>query len=81
MVVPSPFFLSKMPRKKLEKPRKQIGVYIEEELLTRFHNNYENKKAPFGEFTSVLNTILRTYLNELDYTSKLNLLCDQIGDN
>jgi len=59
-----------MVRKRVENPRKQVGVYIEEHLLYRFHSFHEDGKAPYGKFTSVINDLLRTYLSELE--NKIN---------
>lgn len=51
-----------MPRKKLEKPRKRIGIYLEEELIIRFKHHHKE----YGDFTSVINDLLRARLEELD---------------
>lgn len=59
-----------MPRKRSEKPRRRIGVYIEEDLILRFHTHYKKEraleKAQYGDFTQLLNDLLRTHLSELD---------------
>lgn len=52
-----------MPRPKLPGERKRIGIYIEVELVTRFKDHFTN----YGDFTTVINDILRTKLNELDH--------------
>lgn len=49
-------------RKKLEKERKRIGVYVEVELLERFKTHY----TEYGDFTSLINELLLAKLNSLD---------------
>lgn len=54
-----------MSRKIIE-PRKRVGVYIEESLLQRFHSHYELGRAQYGEFTKIINELLKRHLDELD---------------
>jgi len=49
-----------MPRKKLDDVRRRVGVYLDVRLLERFHRLYEN----YGDFTSVMNELLKKHLEE-----------------
>lgn len=55
-----------MSRKKLEKQRKRIGVYIEEELLMRFKEHYDQ----YGDFTQLVNDILKAHLDKVEKYGK-----------
>jgi len=52
-----------MSKKHLEHPRRRIGVYVGEDLLSRFDTHYEGR---YGEFTKIINDLLKHHLNELD---------------
>ena len=54
-----------MSRKRTENPRLRIGVYLDEMLVKRFDAHYEDR---YGEFTRVLNELLKHHLDFLDET-------------
>jgi hypothetical protein len=65
-----------MPRQRVEHPRRRVGVYLEVRLINKFGDHYEGR---YGEFTRVINDLLRNHLNELE--AKKNILSGLKGNS
>lgn len=51
-----------MPRPKMPEPRKRTTIYLREDLLTKFKLHYKDH----GDFSTLLNDLLKVHLQELD---------------
>jgi metal-responsive CopG/Arc/MetJ family transcriptional regulator len=51
-----------MPQKRSLTPKKRTSVLLEEDLIERFHASHSR----FGDFSHVVNDLLKKYLDELD---------------
>lgn len=55
-----------MPRPKMLEPRKRTTIYLRTDLLLRFKHHYKDH----GDFSTLLNDLLRVHLEGLDSGEK-----------
>jgi len=55
-----------MPQKRSVVSKKRTTIYIEEELFEKFQESH----LRFGDFSNIMNDLLRKYLNEKDKSNE-----------